>query len=128
MFAIIREDIRSYFYRDPAARNMFEIITCYPGLHALLIHRAAHRLWHWRLKWLARFLSTISRWLTQIEIHPAVSIGRRFFIDHGSGVVIGETCEIGDDVMLYQGVTLGGTQWKKGKRHPTVEDGVVMGC
>ena len=128
MFKTIREDVRSVFHRDPAARNSFEVITNYPGLHALLFHRLAHRLWHWRLKWLARFISNLARWFTGIEIHPGAMIGRRFFIDHGMGVVIGETAEIGDDVTIYHGVTLGGTSWKDGKRHPTVEDEVVIGA
>ncbi len=128
MFERIKEDISSVFDRDPAARNTFEVLTNYPGLHALLLHRLAHALWRRGLKWLARTLSTFSRWLTGIEIHPGATIGRRFFIDHGMGIVIGETAEIGDDVTLYQGVTLGGTSWNKGKRHPTLEDGVVVGA
>ena len=128
MLSQIKEDIRSVFHRDPAARNAFEVLTCYPGLHALLIHRLSHWLWKCELKWLARFLSTISRWMTGVEIHPGAKIGRRFFIDHGMGVVIGETAEIGDDVTLYQGVTLGGTSWNKGKRHPTLQNGVVVGA
>ncbi|OZG73844.1 serine O-acetyltransferase [Hahella sp. CCB-MM4] len=128
MFSQIKEDIRSVFHRDPAARNAFEVLTCYPGLHALLIHRFSHWMWTKDLKWLARFLSTLSRWFTGIEIHPGARIGRRFFIDHGMGVVIGETAEIGDDVTLYQGVTLGGTSWNKGKRHPTLRNGVVVGA
>lgn len=128
MFDQLREDVRSVFARDPAARNTFEIITNYPGVHALLLHRLAHKLWRRDFKWLARSLSTFSRWLTGIEIHPGATIGRRFFIDHGMGVVIGETAEIGDDVTLYHGVTLGGTTWNKGKRHPTVGNGVVVGA
>ncbi len=128
MFQRLREDINSVFDRDPAARNFLEVLTNYPGLHALLLHRLAHWLWLKRLKWLARTLSTFSRWLTGIEIHPGAKIGRRFFIDHGMGVVIGETAEVGDDVTLYQGVTLGGTSWNKGKRHPTLEDGVIVGA
>lgn len=128
MFARIKEDIQSVFHRDPAARNAIEVLTCYPGLHALLFHRISHWLWMNNLKWLARFLSSLSRWFTGIEIHPGAKIGRRFFIDHGMGVVIGETAEIGDDVTLYQGVTLGGTSWNKGKRHPTLKDGVVVGA
>ena len=123
----VREEIRVVFDRDPAARSAWEVITCYPGFHALLFHRLSHRLWSWDLKWLARFLSHIGRWLTGIEIHPGATIGRRFFIDHGSGVVIGETTEIGDDVLLYQGVTLGGTGNEKGKRHPTIGNRVVVG-
>lgn len=128
MFERLREDIRSVFHRDPAARNTFEVLTNYPGLHALLLHRLAHRIWKAGFKWLARTISTFSRWLTGIEIHPGAQIGRRFFIDHGMGIVIGETAEVGDDVTLYQGVTLGGTSWNKGKRHPTLEDGVVVGA
>ena len=128
MFRQLREDISSVFRRDPAARNTFEVLTNYPGLHALLLHRVAHWLWGVGLKWLARTLSTLTRWLTGIEIHPGATIGRRFFIDHGMGVVIGETTVIGDDVTLYQGVTLGGTSWNKGKRHPTIGDGVVVGA
>ncbi|WP_434458321.1 serine O-acetyltransferase [Stutzerimonas urumqiensis] len=128
MLARIREDIQSVFHRDPAARNAFEVLTCYPGLHAIWLHRIAHWLWSRDLKWLARMLSNLGRWLTGIEIHPGARIGRRFFIDHGLGIVIGETAEIGDDVTLYQGVTLGGTSWNKGKRHPTLEDGVVVGA
>ncbi|WP_462381784.1 serine O-acetyltransferase [Pseudomonas sp. Marseille-QA0892] len=128
MFERIREDVQSVFHRDPAARNTFEVVTCYPGLHALWLHRIAHRLWRSDWKWMARSVSNFSRWLTGIEIHPGARIGRRFFIDHGMGVVIGETAEIGDDVTLYQGVTLGGTSWNKGKRHPTLEDGVVVGA
>src|SRR6185436_7749493 len=128
MFSRIREEICVVFDRDPAARSAWEVITCYPGFHALLFHRIAHRLWSWGLKWLARFVSNIARWLTGIEIHPGARIGRRFFIDHGMGVVIGETAEIGDDVTLYHGVTLGGTSWNKGKRHPTLGDGVVVGA
>lgn len=128
MFKSIKEDIKSVFDRDPAARNTFEVLTNYPGLHALLFHRLAHKLWLNNLFWLGRTLSTFSRWLTGIEIHPGAQIGRRFFIDHGMGVVIGETAIIGDDVTLYQGVTLGGTSWNKGKRHPTLKDGVVVGA
>ena len=125
MFERLREDINSVFHRDPAARNTFEVLTNYPGLHALLFHRFSHWLWSLGLKWLARTISTIARWLTGIEIHPGATIGRRFFIDHGMGVVIGETTVIGDDVTLYQGVTLGGTSWNKGKRHPTIGNSVV---
>ena len=128
MFDRAREEIRVVFDRDPAARSAWEVITCYPGFHALLFHRLAHRLWGWNLKWMARFLSHIGRWLTGIEIHPGATIGRRFFIDHGMGVVIGETAQIGDDCTLYHGVTLGGTSWNKGKRHPTLADGVVVGA
>jgi serine O-acetyltransferase len=128
MFERMREDIQSVFHRDPAARNAFEVVTCYPGLHAVWLHRLAHALWLSGWKWLARVVSNFGRWLTGIEIHPGAKIGRRFFIDHGMGIVIGETAEIGNDVTLYQGVTLGGTSWNKGKRHPTLEDGVVVGA
>jgi len=128
MFARIREDIACVFERDPAARSTWEVITCYPGFHALLIHRLAHRLWRMKMRWLARFVSHLSRFLTGIEIHPGAKIGRRVFIDHGMGVVIGETAELGDDCTLYHGVTLGGTTWNKGKRHPTLKQGVVIGA
>ena len=128
MFDRIREDIQCVFDRDPAARNRFEVLTTYPGLHAVLFHRMNHWLWNHGMKWLARWLSALARWLTGIEIHPAASIGRRFFIDHGMGVVVGETTEIGDDCTLYHGVTLGGTSWKKGKRHPTLGNNVVVGA
>ncbi|HLH41896.1 MAG TPA: serine O-acetyltransferase [Bryobacteraceae bacterium] len=127
MFRAIREQIQTVFERDPAARGTLEILLCYPGLHAVLLHRAAHRLY--RAGWftLARMLSQFSRSLTGIEIHPGARIGRRLFIDHGMGVVIGETAEIGDDVLLYQGVTLGGAGKASGKRHPTIGNGVVIG-
>ena len=128
MFSRIKEDIKSVFERDPAARNTWEVLTCYPGLHALWNYRIANWLWRKNLKWLARFISLFSRWATGIEIHPAATIGKRFFVDHGMGVVIGETAEIGDDVTLYHGVTLGGTSWNAGKRHPTLENGVVIGA
>ncbi len=128
MFQRLREDIGIVFDRDPAARTSFEVLTTYPGLHAVLMYRLAHRLWNIGLKWPARFVSMLARWLTGIEIHPAAKIGRRFFIDHGMGVVIGETAEIGDDCTLYHGVTLGGTTWKKGKRHPTLGNDVVVGA
>jgi serine O-acetyltransferase len=128
MFARLKEDIDSVFARDPAARHTLEVLLTYPGLHAVLLHRASHGLWNAGLKLLARMLSTFARWLTGVEIHPGARIGRRFFIDHGMGVVIGETAEIGDDVTIYHGVTLGGTSWNKGKRHPTLEDGVVVGA
>ena len=128
MFARIREDIACVFDRDPAARSTWEVITCYPGFHALLIHRFAHAFWRVKLRWLARFTSHCSRFLTGIEIHPGAKIGRRAFIDHGMGVVIGETAELGDDCTLYHGVTLGGTTWNKGKRHPTLGRGVVIGA
>lgn len=128
MIKRMKEDIQSVFHRDPAARNTFEVLTCYPGLHAIWSHRIAHWLWVHKWKLLGRWVSHFSRWITGIEIHPGAKIGRRFFIDHGFGVVIGETAEIGDDVTLYQGVTLGGTSWNKGKRHPTLENGVVVGA
>jgi serine O-acetyltransferase len=124
----IREEIAVVFERDPAARNTWEVITCYPGFHAMMVHRFSHRLWGHGFKWLARFISHFGRVLTGIEIHPGARIGRRFFIDHGMGVVIGETAEIGDDCTLYHGVTLGGTSWNKGKRHPTLGKGVVVGA
>ena len=128
MFSRIREDIASVFDRDPAARTAWEVLTCYPGLHALLIHRMTHWMWARGFKWAARFVSHLGRWFTGIEIHPGATIGRRFFIDHGMGVVIGETAQIGDDCTLYHGVTLGGTSWNKGKRHPTLGSGVVIGA
>ena len=122
------EDVRSVFKRDPAARNVFEILTCYSGVQAVIIYRFTHLLWKYKLYWLARFISTLARWITGIEIHPGAVIGHRFFIDHGMGVVIGETAEIGDDCMMYHGVTLGGTSWDKVKRHPTLKDGVIIGA
>jgi len=128
MFTRIREDISCVFERDPAARSTWEVITCYPGFHALLIHRLAHWLWRMKMRWLARWVSHVSRFLTGIEIHPGAKIGRRVFIDHGMGVVIGETAELGDDCTLYHGVTLGGTTWNQGKRHPTLGRGVVIGA
>jgi serine O-acetyltransferase len=128
MFARLKEEIGVVFERDPAARNTWEVVTCYPGFHAMLVHRLSHHLWGSGLKWLARFISHLGRWVTGIEIHPGAHIGRRFFIDHGMGVVIGETSEIGDDCTLYHGVTLGGTSWNKGKRHPTLGKGVVIGA
>lgn len=127
MFKTLREDIQTVFARDPAARSVAEVIFFYPGLHALWFHRLAHFLWHHKLRFPSRFLSHISRFLTGIEIHPGARIGRRFFIDHGAGVVIGETAEVGDDVLMYQGVVLGGTTLKKGKRHPTIGNNVVIG-
>src|SRR5690349_2806415 len=127
MFARLREEISVVFERDPAARSTWEVVTCYPGFHAMLVHRLSHRLWASGLKWLARFVSQIGRWLTGIEIHPGASIGRRFFIDHGMGVVIGETSEIGDDVLMYHQVTLGGSSLEKEKRHPTVGNDVLIG-
>jgi len=128
MFNHLREDIAVVFERDPAARSTFEVLTTYPGVHALLFHRLANFLWTNGLRWLARFLSHLGRWLTGIEIHPGATIGRRVFIDHGMGVVVGETAEIGDECTLYHGVTLGGTTWNKGKRHPTLGRGVVVGA
>jgi len=124
----IREDINSFFERDPAARNVFEIIFCYPGFHAVLFYKAAHWLWIRRIFLLGRLISHIGRFFTGIEIHPGAKIGKRLFIDHGMGVVVGETAEIGDDVLLYHGVTLGGTSWKKIKRHPTIGNNVVIGA
>lgn len=123
-----REDISCVFARDPAARNRFEVLTTYPGVHAILVHRMSHRLWRGGFRYGARLLSFLARWWSNIDIHPGASIGRRFFIDHGAGVVIGETAEIGDDVTLYHGVTLGGTTWNKGKRHPTLGNGVLIGA
>ncbi len=128
MFNRLKEDIQCVFDRDPAARTTLEVLTNYPGIHAITMHRFAHWLWNANFKWLGRQVSTTSRWLTGIEIHPGALIGRRFFIDHGMGVVIGETAQIGDDVTLYHGVTLGGTSWQKGKRHPTLADNVVVGA
>ncbi|MFN3326951.1 MAG: serine O-acetyltransferase [Bryobacteraceae bacterium] len=127
MLRTIREQIDTIFREDPAAKSVLEIVLCYPGFHAILLHRFAHRLYKARIPLLPRFLSQISRFFTGIEIHPGASIGRRFFIDHGMGVVIGETTEIGDDVLIYQGVTLGGTGKEKGKRHPTIGNSVVIG-
>lgn len=124
----LKEDIQAVFDRDPAARNTLEVFLTYPGVHALLLHRVAHSLWQHEQKGIARFISFGNRFLTGIEIHPAAKIGRRFFIDHGMGVVIGETAEIGNDVTLYHGVTLGGVSLNEGKRHPTLEDGVVVGA
>ncbi|ATX81170.1 serine O-acetyltransferase [Mariprofundus ferrinatatus] len=128
MMSAIREDIRTAFDRDPATRSSWEVLTCYPGLHAIWMYRLAHALWRRNLFWLGRFVSHIARFLTGIEIHPGATIGRRFFIDHGMGIVIGETTVIGDDVTLYHGVTLGGTTWEKTKRHPTLCDGVIVGA
>jgi serine O-acetyltransferase len=128
MFDRIQEDIRCVFERDPAAQSVAEILVAYPGLHAILFHRLGHALWQFKLGWLSRLLSHVSRWLTGIEIHPGARIGRRLFIDHGMGIVIGETAIIGNDCTLYHGVTLGGTSWQKGKRHPTLGDGVVVGA
>jgi serine O-acetyltransferase len=132
MLTTLREDIRAILERDPAARGFFEVLTCYPGLHALWLHRLAHAFWLTRvgpLKWFARFIAMVSRWLTGIEIHPGATLGNGVFIDHGMGVVIGETTEIGDHCTIYQGVTLGGTSLVKGsKRHPTLEPRVVVGA
>ncbi len=127
MFRAIREQIDTIFREDPAAKGVLEILLCYPGFHAILMHRMAHRLYRAKLRTPARFVSQVARFLTGIEIHPGATIGRRFFIDHGMGVVIGETAEVGDDVLLYQGVTLGGTGKESGKRHPTVGNHVVVG-
>lgn len=127
MFKTIREDIKTVFQRDPAARSLLEVIICYPGLHAIWMYRLAHALWKLKLRLLARITSHIARFFTGVEIHPGAQIGRRFFIDHGMGVVIGETTEIGDDVLIYKGVVLGGTSLEKKKRHPTVGNNVVIG-
>lgn len=128
LWAMVREDIGCVFERDPAARNTFEVVSIYPGVHALLLYRLGNALWRRKLHYGGRFISFIARMLTQIDIHPGATIGRRFFIDHGCGLVIGETAEIGNDVTLYHGVTLGGTTWNPGKRHPTLGDGVVVGA
>jgi serine O-acetyltransferase len=128
MLSRLREDIACVFERDPAARSTWEVLTCYPGYHALTLHRVSHWLWGARLRWLARFLSHFTRWITGIEIHPGATIGRRVFIDHGMGVVIGETAVIEDECTLYHGVTLGGTSWSKGRRHPSLQRGVVIGA
>ena len=128
MFRSIKDQIVSMKDRDPAARSTLEIILCYPGLHALFFHRISHFLWGIKLYLIARFVSHVSRFLTGIEIHPAAIIGKRFFIDHGMGVVIGETAEVGDDVFVYHGVTLGSTSTKKEKRHPTIANGVIIGA
>ncbi|MFC4157844.1 serine O-acetyltransferase [Chitinimonas lacunae] len=128
MFARLRENIAVVFDRDPAARSTWEVLTCYPGLHALTFHQLAFWLHRHHLRWAARFVSHLARWLTGIEIHPGATIGRRVFIDHGMGIVVGETAVIGDDCTLYHGVTLGGTSWNKGKRHPTLGRGVIVGA
>ena len=128
MFERLREDIATVLEKDPAARSSLEVLLCYPGIHAVALHRFAHRLWHAGFRTPARFVSNLARMVTGIEIHPAAKIGRRVFIDHGTGVVIGETAEIGDDCTIYQGVTLGGTSLNGGKRHPTLESGVVVGA
>ena len=128
LIGTIREDINAVFAGDPAARTVWEVIFCYPGLHAIWLHRLAHRVWRWKLHFLGRLVSHLSRFLTGIEIHPGARIGRRLFIDHGAGVVVGETAEIGDDVIMYQGVVLGGTSREKKKRHPTIGNRVVIGA
>ncbi|MGM0400595.1 MAG: serine O-acetyltransferase [Chloroflexota bacterium] len=127
MWARIKEDVQTVFAKDPAARTWWEVVTCYPGVHAIWLHRVAHALWQRGLHWLARFISHVSRFFTGIEIHPGAEIGRRFFIDHGMGVVIGETSEVGDDVLMYKGAVLGGTSMSPVKRHPTIGDDVIIG-
>ena len=128
LWATLKEDLACVFQRDPAARSTLEVLTTYPGVHAILTHRLSHRLWQAGWRFMARFLSFLGRTLTNVDIHPGATIGRRFFIDHGAGGVIGEPAEVGDDVTLSHGVTLGGTSWNKGKRHPTLADGVVVGA
>ncbi len=128
VFSQVKEDIKTIYEKDPAAENLLEVLFCYPGLHALILHRIAHKLNYWKIPLIPRIISNISRVLTGIDIHPAARIGRRFFIDHGMGVVIGATTIIGDDVLLYQGVTLGGTGNEHGKRHPTLHDNIVVGA
>lgn len=128
VFSQIKEDIKTIYEKDPAAENILEVLFCYPGLHALILHRIAHKLNYWKIPLIPRIISNISRLITGIEIHPAARIGRRFFIDHGMGVVIGATTIIGDDVLLYQGVTLGGTGNEHGKRHPTLGNNIVVGA
>ncbi len=128
LFSMMREDVLCVFDRDPAARYVWEVLSTYPGVHALLVHRLSHKLWRLKLRYLARLMSAISRLFTGVDIHPGAQIGRRFFIDHGMGVVIGETAEIGNDCTLYHGVTLGGTSWNPGKRHPTLRDRVMVGA
>jgi len=127
MLARLKEDLQTVFQKDPAARTWWEVVTCYPGLHAIWMYRFAHALWRRRFYWLARWISHLARFLTGIEIHPGATIGRRFFIDHGMGIVIGETAEVGDDVLMYKGAVLGGVSLNKGKRHPTIGTGVVLG-
>ncbi len=127
-YAALQEDLRNIYQKDPAARSTLELMLCYPGLQAIWLHRVAHWLWRKKCRFLARYLSYLARFLTNIDIHPGATIGRRFFIDHGAGVVIGETAEIGDDVLLYQGVTLGGVSLEKKKRHPTLSHRVVVGA
>lgn len=128
MWRTLRRDMQAVFDRDPAARGFWEVLLLYPGLHAVWMHRVAHAVWRARLRWLARLISNISRFVTGIEIHPGARIGPGIFIDHGMGTVIGETAEIGNDVTLYHNVTLGGVSWEKVKRHPTIEDNVVVGA
>ena len=128
MIRYLSEDIRCVFERDPAARHMLEVLTCYPGVHALIFYRISHLFWTRGLKWVARVISHLGRIISGIEIHPGAKIGRKFFIDHGMGVVIGETAEIGDNCTLYHGVTLGGTSWQKGKRHPTLKNNIIIGA
>ena len=128
MFRLLREDLQTVFKKDPAARSTLEVFFCYPGLHAIWNHRVAHFLWKHKIRLLGRMMSHAARFVTGVEIHPGATIGRRFFIDHGMGVVIGETSEIGDDVLLYQGVVLGGTTHEKKKRHPTIGNNVVIGA
>lgn len=129
MFTRLKDDIKSIYARDPAARNAWEVLTCYPGMHAIWLHRMVSKpLWGAGFRWLARFISNLGRTLTGVEIHPGATIGQRFFIDHGMGIVIGETAEIGDDCTLYHGVTLGGVSWNKGKRHPTLGNNVTVGA
>lgn len=124
----LRRFVQSICRRDPAARSTLEVLTAYPGIHAVAMHRVSHRLWGWGFKWIARMLSQLTRWLTGVEIHPGARIGKELFIDHGMGVVIGQTAEIGDGCTLYHGVTLGGTTWQREKRHPTLGDNVVVGA
>jgi serine O-acetyltransferase len=128
LWQLLREDVECVADRDPAARSVLDVLTCYPGIHAIIGYRIANGLWRRGVRWPARFISYLARMVTNIDIHPGATIGRRFFIDHGAGVVIGETAEVGNDVTLYHGVTLGGTSWNKGKRHPTLEDGVMCGA
>src|SRR3712207_6526466 len=127
IWRLLVEDVECVAQRDPAARSTFDVLTCYPGIHAIITYRIANALWRRNVRWPARFLSYLGRMVTNIDIHPGATIGRRFFIDHGAGVVIGETAEVGDDVTLYHGVTLGGTSWSPGKRHPTLRDGGLVG-
>jgi len=128
LYQLCKEDVSSVFQRDPAARYVLEVLLTYPGVHAVIWHRISHSLWNRGWRFCARLLSFMSRWISNVDIHPGAQIGRRFFIDHGAGVVIGETSVIGDDVTLYHGVTLGGTSWNKGKRHPTLGNGVMVGA